>query len=543
MENRVWKVLIADDEPKVCELIKYLIPWKELSLELVAEVSNGLEAIEVLKEKQVDIILTDARMPECDGIELVKWCYQQKKPWKYIVISGYRHFEYAHGALQYGVDYYLLKPINQKELIRSLSKIIGKLEQDENIQRSNLEIQNQVNRNRDNLRRHFINSYIFDGRQFVDRQAESIEKINEEYQMQFADGIYQAIFVKIDNAANQGLSIEKLLQKVKEMADEHLKDFGNERIGTMVHSGIVFLMNYPEQDEIMFARMVENLYDKIDKMLDIFDKLRITIGISCREDSIKNISHCIATAGEAIKYRIYLQNKDIIIYDDYQYEMVPVEEIWTEDRKKVLESYVRAGNKDGMKKLLFECKLAVRQKKNINPTVVFEIVQEMSTTVMKVFNDTLEESEQGDMIFRIMDEKIDCAVKEDALWEAAEALFEQCVDVLGKELQWQQTKPIRMVKEYIESHYNEAITLDVVAEKVNLSANYVSAMFKKETGVTFLEYLTATRMEAATDLLRKTDLSINQIAEMVGYTDVKHFSKLCKKTLGMKPSEYRKLYS
>ena len=129
MEDKRWRVLIADDEPKVCALIQYLIPWEELGLELAAVVSNGLEAMDVLKEKPVDIVITDARMPECDGIELIKWCHQRKMQLKYMVSSGYRHFEYAHGALQYGVDYYLLKPINQKELIQSLREIVGQLEQ------------------------------------------------------------------------------------------------------------------------------------------------------------------------------------------------------------------------------------------------------------------------------------------------------------------------------------------------------------------------------------------------------------------------------
>lgn len=64
MEKKKWQVLIADDEPKVCALIQYLIPWDELGIELAAVVSNGLEAIEVVKEKPVDIVITDARMPE-----------------------------------------------------------------------------------------------------------------------------------------------------------------------------------------------------------------------------------------------------------------------------------------------------------------------------------------------------------------------------------------------------------------------------------------------------------------------------------------------
>ena len=543
MEDKRWRVLIADDEPKVCALIQYLIPWEELGLELAAVVSNGLEAMDVLKEKPVDIVITDARMPECDGIELIKWCHQRKMQLKYMVISGYRHFEYAHGALQYGVDYYLLKPINQKELIQSLREIVGQLEQELTEKKTNIEMQNQMLRDRDKLRRHFIGSYIFDGRQFCQREIQSVEEINEEYQMHFADGIYQAVFIKLDNARNMGVNIEKLLGKIKTVAEELLKDFGNENVGTMLHSGVIFLMNYPVEKEALFHRLVEVLYEEIEKLLDIFEKLQVTIGISCREDSIRNINRCIVTAGEAIKFRIHLQNKNIIFYEKYKYEVMPTENIWTAERKKMLESFIRIGNREGLKKLIFECRFELHQRKNISPVMIYAVIQEMSITTMHIFEETLEEAGEKHTMFGQFDEAMDLAMSEEMLWEALETLFDKCIETIASEMQRQQTKPIRMVKEYIDSHYNEAITLEMAAEKAGLSANYVSAIFRKETGVNFSDYITARRMDAATELLRKTDLSIGEIAERVGYTDVKHFSKLCKKTLGMKPSEYRKLYS
>lgn len=506
-------------------------------------VSNGLEAIEVVKEKPVDIVITDARMPECDGIELIKWCHQKKMAMKFMVISGYRHFEYAHGALQYGVDYYLLKPINQKELIQSLKEIVGQLEQDLTTKRASAEMKNQMLRDRDRLRRHFIGSYIFDGRQFCEKEIGSVEEINEEYQMHFADGIYQAIFIKLDNAQNMGVNIEKLLEKIKNLAEEHMKDFGNERIGTMLHSGVILLMNYPETKESLFYQQVELLYEEIDKMLDIFEKIQVTIGISRREDSLFNIKRCIATAGEAIKFRIYQKNKSIIFYEKNSYEVIPFDVLWTDERRKMLESYIRMGNRDGLKKLIFECRFEVRQRRNLSPVMIYALVQEMGMTAMHAFEDVVEKNAENYMMFEAFNERMDSAMSEEVLWELLETLFAQCLETLTQELQRQQTKPIRMVKEYIDAHYNEAITLEIVAERVNLSANYVSAIFRKETGVTFSEYMTARRMDAATELLRKTDMSIGEIAEAVGYTDVKHFSKLCKKTLGMKPTEYRKLYS
>ncbi|MCI9151687.1 MAG: response regulator [Lachnospiraceae bacterium] len=542
-EEKVWKVLIADDEKKVCQLIRYLVPWEELHLSVAAVVYNGLEAIEVLKEQEIDIVITDARMPECDGIELVKWCHQQRLNLKYIVISGYRHFEYAHGALQYGVDAYLLKPINQQELIDSLKKLVDILKEERSTRESLLKIQSQHQRDRDKLRRHFISSYIFDGRKLLDRRIDSLEEINEVYQMGFTEGVFRAICIKVDNVENSSYKIDKLLERLRETAEEGLKGFGSEEVGVLIHSGILLFLNYPKESEPLLIQKVEELYQKLEKTLDIFEGLRMTIGISCQAGQIGEIHRCIVTAGDAVRYRILLPNQDIIWYDRHRYQQVPVEQIFTPERRELLQNQLRAGSMDGLRKLLFELRFSIKQYRNISPLTIYYILQETADAAMEVFEELVEQRADGFSMFATFAEKEDSAQEEESLWQALLELLDSCIEVIGRELVMQQTKPIRVIKEYVEEHFAESITLELVSEQVNLSANYVSAIFRKETGVTFSDYLTAKRMEHAVELLRKTDYPIAQVAEYVGYSSVKYFCRLCKKTLGMKPSEYRKLYS
>lgn len=543
MEQKVFKVLIADDEEKVCQLIRYLVPWEEMQLSVEAVARNGLEAIEVLKERKIDIVVTDARMPECDGIELVKWCRQQKLHLKYIVISGYRHFEYAHGALQYGVDAYLLKPINQRELIDSLKKLVEDLKEERSGRQSLVWLQKEHRRDRDKLRRHFINSYIFDGRKLVDRRIESLEEINEVYQMEFARGIFRAVCVKVDNMENGGYTIDKLLEKMQETAEAVLKDFSSEEVGVLLHSGIVFLLNYPEEKDKELPGKMKELYQKLEKTLDIFEGLKLTCGVSCPAGQIGEIHRCIVTAGDAVRYRILQPNQEIIWYEKYQYRRVPFEQIFTQERRELLQSSLRSGSRENINKLMFELRLSVKQQRNVSPLVIYEIQQEVADAALEVFEEIVEQRADAFELFSDFADREDRAVSEEELWQALSELLSSCMEIIGRELMMQQTRPIRVIKEYIEEHFAEGITLEMMAEQVKLSANYVSAIFRKETGVTFSDYLTAKRMEHAVELLRKTDLPIAQVAERVGYSDVKYFGKLCKKTLGMKPTEYRKLYS
>ena len=117
------KVIIADDEARVCSLIKMLIDWEGLGLTLSGTAASGIEALELIEQCEPDILITDIRMPGCSGLELIEKAKQLLPQLEIIIISGYAHFEYAQNAIQYGVSNYLLKPINQQQLADTLHKL------------------------------------------------------------------------------------------------------------------------------------------------------------------------------------------------------------------------------------------------------------------------------------------------------------------------------------------------------------------------------------------------------------------------------------
>ena len=102
---------------------------------------------------------------------------------------------------------------------------------------------------------------------------------------------------------------------------------------------------------------------------------------------------------------------------------------------------------------------------------------------------------------------------------------------------------IRLVKKYVEEHFGEPLTLEEVSQIADLSPTYLSTLFKKDTGITFLEYLSKVRMDMAKKLLKETNDTVADICGKVGYSDVRYFTKSFTKYAGLKPKEYRKLYS
>ena len=117
------KVIIADDEERVCRLVQVLADWDALGMEVAGTASNGLEALELVKQVRPDILITDIRMPGCYGLELIQHAKESLPQLEIVIISGYAHFEYAQSAIKHGVGDYLLKPIQKGELMATLQKL------------------------------------------------------------------------------------------------------------------------------------------------------------------------------------------------------------------------------------------------------------------------------------------------------------------------------------------------------------------------------------------------------------------------------------
>ena len=111
---RMIKVLIADDELKICELIFRLIDWEAMGMSVIAVAHNGRETIEIIKNEMPDIVITDIRMPGYNGVDVIRIGKEYNSDIQFIIISGYSQFDYAQDAIHYGVSDYLLKPVKEE---------------------------------------------------------------------------------------------------------------------------------------------------------------------------------------------------------------------------------------------------------------------------------------------------------------------------------------------------------------------------------------------------------------------------------------------
>ena len=128
----MFRVLIVDDAPVMRQGMKHLIDWSNYGFQIAETASDGLQALELQRKNQYDVIITDLKMPHMDGIDLIRNLAEEKQNCKVIIVSAYGEFSYAQAAMQYGVQYYLLKPVDESVLCGYLSKIAEELSGKEN---------------------------------------------------------------------------------------------------------------------------------------------------------------------------------------------------------------------------------------------------------------------------------------------------------------------------------------------------------------------------------------------------------------------------
>jgi two-component system response regulator YesN len=535
----MYKVLIADDEVKVCKLIHHLIDWEEYGLEVAAMVNDGVSALQYIKEKRPDIVITDIRMPGYDGIELIRLAKEIDPEINFIIVSGYRHFDYAHNAIKYGVEDYLLKPLKKAEMLHTLTKMIGKKEQVLLGLNEKADMKKRINLGEKMLKQTFLDKLLADPT--ILREDITREELNREYHCNFMEGFYQGIIVKPDlvNEREDEQSYEVLMNKAKEITQKQLGEYYHEIIITTAKEGIVCLINDSVDKTQNIRKRLKMLRSDILRMSDVFINVHVTIGMGEVTTKERDITYTLQGARTAILNRLLQGTGHILTSSNLpKLNQSPYEILEHDFRNKFL-NYIETLNRESMLLLMTITKEKVAKQKGVDGDFIYEICREIydifsyGMGFLAVKNATRKE-EYEKKFFRSIS-------FEGAFQQLTEEIISQ-IDQLNQEKKLADKKPIRTAKQYIKEKYAQPITLEEVSNQIGFNATYFSSLFKKETGQNFLEYLTDTRIQAAKQLLADTNRSVIQVSEEVGYIDIKHFTKLFKKTTGLTPSEYRKLY-
>lgn len=534
-----YRVVISDDEPKIIELIKQLGHWSELGIEIIDECCNGKQAYESIVRNRPDFVLSDIKMPVYDGIELIKKVREANLDPLFVLISGYRHFEYARSAVSLNVMDYLLKPIDEKQLNETLVRVCYRIDQ---IRARKSESEEMSKIKADQSRQQMKEFWDILLMRKLLKQKEyfsSVEACNARFRTGFFEGCYQAICMFSD--LNAVLGQEKSLGS--ERVDYFIRDSFQNLAKVYYHTtymGIVVVLNYQPEKKNAVRQAISMLYYQIRDLSELYGEFRLNLGVSTIKNSISELDQAFEEAHAAEWGRLVLTRNGILDY--HQIASLPRfkrENLITKEELDAVKDCIRYLRKEEISDIFEKLYKRAEGLRNQYPSDMLEAFFHIQMCLAECFE---EEESRARFIENYYYAYINAGSFQQVM-KNVYLVLEEYLDEEQKKLKEKMGKPIAMSVMYIRKNYGKQISLEDVAVAGNVSSSYLSRLFKEEMGIGFNEFLTQVRLEESERLLAETNLPIKEIAAMVGYLDEKYYSKLFKKTTGIKPTEYRRIYS
>lgn len=527
-----YSVLLVDDEEDVLQVIIKKLDWEGMGFRIAGCARNGVEALEMAEELQPDVVMTDIKMPYMDGLTLCRKLKERYGTVKFIVFSGFDEFEYAKEAIKVEVEEYILKPVNSAELREVFSRI-----------RKNLDEELDEKRNIDTLRKYYLESLPLLQESFYALLLEGripehqIKRYVTNYRIDLEGPYYVVTVLHISTAsASEGDSPSDpvfLEMSVRKFAEEQLQEKWKSRV--IHYLGDVIVLSQFDRVDVL-TPFVDEL-DTICKTAKKVCKARITAGVGYVCSELGQISLSYQGAKQAVSYRVlYGTMKAISISEVDPQESADMP--WEENYIQNIIKKIRVGEEEPLKKSvddftnrIVKSKISLQRYRILLMEMVAEFVRLGNSHEVNL-----------SLVFGTEDIYNQALQK-----ESTEALREWLLEgslklqkVLKNKRQGTTKSFVEKAIGYIREHYSDKdLSVEMVCAYLGMSTAYFSTVFKKETGKTFVKYLTDYRMEQALDLLMNKDEKTYIIAEKVGYSDPNYFSYVFKKQFGMSPLRYK----
>ncbi|MFV0528465.1 MAG: response regulator [Lachnospiraceae bacterium] len=457
----MYRVLIADDEISVVEMLMTSIPWAELGLEVTGIAHDGNQAVAMIENNEIDIAILDIRMPGLNGLEVCEKLHKVKEALQIIIISGYAEFSYAQRALQYGVLGYCLKPIEYDQMNRLLLKA------------------------ENNCAKNSQRPYEIEFLEALERKDEEVIQNTLTRAGMAKDWIYVAVSV-----GEQKLPLEKENAIIVELGREQY--------------GYIFEGSIP------------------DTLFHYYAQKAGVLGVGYTSEAVEVIqipdvlSECLTKA--------------------FQYFVEPDTQVWcnlnTQNASRHLERIMGWISKNKWNEVQNE--LQIMEKEHSSD---FTIRSALKLCNLVHSGNLFKEEENDFYVYSLRQ----LASQYHDIKEMLQCLrqdVKEAEEELRSTVKYTNSAFLKLMV-YISENYNKDISLSSVAHNCHMSSNYVSQLFKKETGTTFVHYVTKLRMDEAIKLLQTTRKSTAEISTMVGFNDYFYFLKTFKKYTGKTLGQFR----
>lgn len=501
MRRNMITILVVEDEiyarrSLIGQIERYASPEQFRIL----EAGNGEQGLQIYREENPDLVLTDIRMPKMDGLALLKAIRVTDTDTMVIMVSAYTDFEYAITALKQGAVDYLLKPIEDEKLKDCLDKCL--------------------NRSRTRKREHIIT-----GQDVAARYARRVIQDGA-----YGDYVGKSVFHKTFPSYRvlnlwfpnmRTLEWEQLYEKMEEVfqEDRPFRLLPNpEKVWTLI-------MGSGREDTFVPRRILRALSE---------EGYEGYLSIGGKHAEPGEVRNAYQESLHALKYKILTEER--ILWEEKLNEDERTNFVWQPGQEAMLQEALRDRNPDKLRNAISRIFQSVRRCEKIK----MESLELLFSRITLRFRELIQET--GSLEIR-MREGSTGILDFNGLEDMERFLIKIGSNICEMMDAGQGRDPVDIVSEYVAAHYDQDVTIKEIAEKVLfMNPAYVSHVFAEKKGISFSAWLKQLRINHARELLEGGSLSVTEVASLSGYNDTSQFIRLFKQETGMTPGKYREKY-
>ena len=532
----MFSLLIVDDEFFIREGLARDVNWESIGVTVIGAAQNGLEALELIRTQKPDVVLADITMGAMTGMEMAEKLRAEKNDVKIIFLSGYDDFAYMQKAIELKAFDYMLKPALAEELLDSVARATRELTRERDLRARIAALESNLAAGLLLARERF----------FEETSGGTLPPAMEERAAALgiptAGYVYCAAWLEPDEASDGSARQTGRLLAMREIAEEYASALPFQLIFVRESHLQLILCREEAAADAQAEEPFDILLNKIRTGIRRLVGVTCTIGVSRIADTPGDVSACRDEAAAACTYKVTV-GSDCIIHitdlprTDHSQVFYP-----TSAEKRLLEALETLRREPvALAAVQFMDALVQRAA---TPVQIRAALAELVSVLTRRFLEWDMDIYESFRVFWTNPDSLLARYRTvPALCGWLTGILLTAVETLGETREAGIKGIVAQIQQLINDKYADAdLSLSMLAEKVFVSTAYLSKLYKKETGETYVEYLTFVRMREAKRLLRTTNLKSAEIGLRVGYPNAQYFSVLFKKICGVSPIEYREAH-
>lgn len=528
------KVLIVDDESYVLEGLSVMIDWEALGVEELVTASNGEEALSLFYNLHPGLLITDVSMPRMNGLMLIAEIRKTHPQLPVIILSGYDEFDFARQAIDLNVTKYLLKPSVKSEVEAAIREVL--METQDHLRQETMlkELRQQMEESRPVLREQLLNDLVTSGWRSGAPEKGAFEFFRIDERIQFGGLVLGLKAYRYDNHRFEDETDWQLFKfALANIATELAAESGAFVLRYMGDMLPIFM--YGSEAEQLTA-MAERLAQAVAENAAFYLQVDVNAGIGQYVPHRMKYPLSLKQAGEALTFAESEGYKQIVRYDkmpERDHSLAyPLEQI------RLLKDALLRGDLPVFRENWQDMAEMMNGDTSVNlaflQTICTGLVSSLALQVMETFS-LQDMPERTVAILQAVSRE---RTKESLLAAVGKELAGLGEALFGEAPSRARSQYVEWIYQYVSEHYAQSISFGDIAKRLGLSRNYLSHLFKRETGTSFMSYLTHYRINRSKELLKTGRYMVYEVGEMVGCPDPAYFSRLFKQIANVSPLEY-----